>query len=69
MSAPPDYPIPAWALAKVEAALKIGLTMPEIEKVLVAKGLSEEMAKVANRSSGHAVSWRSSAVHVGRSQT
>ncbi len=44
MSSPPDEPLPAWALAKAEAALTVGQTMPEIETSLVAKRLSREEA-------------------------
>jgi hypothetical protein len=35
---------PEWAVAKVEAALNVGLSVPEIEKLLVAKGMSPSMA-------------------------
>ena len=43
-SSPADPFLPAWALAQAEAALKIGQTLPEIERGLVAKGLEAETA-------------------------
>ena len=37
---PDDSMLPAWAVAKAHASLKIGLSVPEIEQRLVAQGLS-----------------------------
>jgi hypothetical protein len=36
--------LPAWALARAEAALTLGHSVPEIETSLIAKGLSPETA-------------------------
>jgi hypothetical protein len=44
MPSPTDTPLPDWALAQADAALKVGQTMPEIERRLVAKGLAAETA-------------------------
>jgi hypothetical protein len=45
MSSPPAEPsFPIWALARVDAALKLGQSLPEIEQGLVAKGLPPTMA-------------------------
>lgn len=40
-----DTPLPDWALREASAGLKIGLTVPQIEELLAAKGLSPATAK------------------------
>ena len=44
MSSPRDSSLPVWAMTQADAALKVGQTMPEIEKSLLAKGLAKEIA-------------------------
>jgi hypothetical protein len=46
-SLPSDASLPDWAVAEANAALKIGLSVPEIEQRLVAKGLSPSTAAAA----------------------
>jgi hypothetical protein len=36
---PADSSLPDWAVAQASAALKVGLSVPEIERLLVTKGL------------------------------
>jgi hypothetical protein len=43
-SLPGDSALPDWAVSQASAALKVGLTVPEIEQQLVAKGLSPSTA-------------------------
>lgn len=43
-SQPGDSTHPDWAVTQATAALKIGLSVPEVEKQLVAKGLSPSTA-------------------------
>jgi len=44
MSSPTNSTLPDWAVLQASAALKIGQSMPEIERGLVAKGLAKETA-------------------------
>jgi hypothetical protein len=41
---PDESAIPEWAVAKASAALKVGMSVPDIERMLVAKGLSPKAA-------------------------
>jgi hypothetical protein len=43
-SLPVDSSLPDWAVRRADAALKIGQSVPEIERGLVAKGLSAALA-------------------------
>jgi hypothetical protein len=43
-SVPGDSSLPDWALAEASAALNVGQSVPDIEKRLVAKGLSPSTA-------------------------
>jgi hypothetical protein len=43
-SPPGDSTLPDWALAQASAALKIGMSVPDVEQRLVAKGLSPSTA-------------------------
>jgi hypothetical protein len=47
MAVPPGSSPPDWAKAQATAALKIGLSVPEIEQGLVAQGLTPSTASAA----------------------
>jgi hypothetical protein len=40
----PSSPTPQWAIERVQAALRLGLRVPEIEQQLITKGLTPEQA-------------------------